>query len=986
MWLALLLGFAPVDDAPLPGLPVVHLERTAAVQGRLRSGMAWQAFAQRWGHENYVRFDERNATPRFLGLAGIDAAEADLLAADIARLGGIDPAELAAAEASAGARQGRYILRYGRSWHGAEVIGDEVLLVVTGGRIGAAWARLTPVHQPMPRAGEVVLPLARSHGVLARAERRPGRVRYLGRDGTVLLAYDPRRYDSVSVVHEEFKPGDATVQSPARGITVTDGAGLADTTATDGSHGLSGAVDIELDGPELVVLQNRLPIERAGEGDAVLGGGDDISWSAADTLHHYWQVYDWLDGLWPSHSLLSMQVEATVDLNTGSCNAYYTDGTINFYAEQDSCNATGRIASVVYHEVGHGIHHYILAGGSFAGDVSEGSADYVSATILDDPEISAGFYTDGSSIREIDTDRRYPDDITGEVHNDGLVWASFLWNLREAWSASGGITGVAETDLLFLETLEQGPELTDLMDAVLVADDDDGDWSNGTPNDCELLALLDQHGLGPGAIGVVTLEHAPLDAQASATDGYALSATTAQFFGHCTGDEAPTVSVWVAYDDEAALPTAEGGWESWTEVPLSTGDGANWSVTLARRPANSVVKYFLSITSADGSESVYSHRDVDEDAWRFWVGDRAALACDDLESASGWIHGPGIPFTGMVEGADDWAFGAATGAYMYDPTSAYSGTGLVGTALDGAYAANNAEYLMSFSTDLSGAGLMRLFSYRRWLTVEDARYDQSHIYVTRDNATYLDLWSNPATGGGSTHVLDTGWVLRDHPLQSVLGQPLPEDTAVRFVYTLETDGGLEFGGWNIDDVCLVELDDPAGHYRRADLAATKADDGTVSLTWETPWINPLWATILVRGDGTWPTGLADGVIVDLDLDPTWGEAHAVTDDLPGLDEGSTWYYTLFALGADAGDLYTEAEEGANAAIVSFVVPVDTGDTGTPPVEDTGDSGVPEVPDRWSEPDPIEVVESEASSDCGCGTSGGGWMAVAVATIGLRRRR
>ncbi|MBM4391308.1 MAG: hypothetical protein FJ090_09310 [Deltaproteobacteria bacterium] len=982
MWLALLLGFAPVDDAPPPAPPVVHLERTAAVQGRLRSGVAWQGFAQRWGHDNYVRFDERNGTPRFLGLAGIDVAMADVLASDIARLGGVDPAELEAPVVSAGTRQGREILRYARRWKGAEVLGDEVLLVVTGGRVGAAWARLTPVHQPMPRRGEVVLPLARGHGVLAREDWQPGRVRYRGRDGTVLLTYDPRRYDSVSVVHEAFKPGDATVQSPARGVTVTDGAGLTGTTATDGSHGLAGAVSIELAGPEIEVLQNRLSINRPGEGDAILEGGSDISWSAAATLHHYWQVYDWLDGLWPSHSLLSMQVTATVDLGTGSCNAYYTDGTINFYAEKDSCNATGRLASVVYHEVGHGIHHYILAGGSFAGDVSEGSADYVSATILDDPEIGAGFFTDGSSIREVDTDRRYPDDITGEVHNDGLVWASFLWNLREQWRASEGLDA---TDLLFLETLEQGPELTDLMDAVLVADDDDGDWSNGTPHDCELLALLDQHGLGPGAIGVVTLEHQPVDAQASATEGYEISVATAQFFTHCTGETSPTVSAWVAYDDESALPSSGGGWEEWTEVPLST-DGTTWRATLPRRPANSVVKYFLSIDAADGSESAYSHRDVDEDAWRFWVGDRTALACDDIESASGWIHGAGIPFSGVVEGADDWAFGAVTGAYMYDPASAYSGSGLVGTALDAAYAANNAEYLMSFATDLSGEGLMRLFSYRRWLTVEDARYDQARIYLTRDNASYTELWSNPATGGGSTHVLDTGWVLRDHPLSTALGEPRPEDTAVRFVYTLQTDAGLEFGGWNLDDVCLVELDDPAGHYRRAGLVATRNDDGTVALSWETPWINPLWATLLVRGEGAWPTSLDDGVIVDLDLDPTWGEAHAVIDDLPGLDEGTTWYYTLFALGADAGDLYTEAEEGANAAIVSFVVPADTGDTGTPPVEDTGDSGVPEVPDRWTEPEPAVEEEAEAATDCGCGAgTGAGWVAAAAAAVGLRRR-
>ena len=156
--------------------------------------------------------------------------------------------------------------------------------------------------------------------------------------------------------------------------------------------------------------------------------------------------------------------------------------------------------------------------------MSEGSADYVSATINGDPIIGLNSNERGDFVRELETDRVYPDDAIGQVHNDGRIWGSFLWNLRTQWIADHGeAAGTEMTDRLFLGALEQGPTLTDLYEAVILADDDDGDLSNGTPHACELLTLLDQHGLGPGPLGVLVLEHEPLGPQASDARSYPLS-------------------------------------------------------------------------------------------------------------------------------------------------------------------------------------------------------------------------------------------------------------------------------------------------------------------------------------------------------------------------------------------------------------------------------------------------------------------------------
>lgn len=992
--LLVLVGFTGSSEPLQSGPPTVHLARTPAAQWQLSSSARANDFRAMWGDNAYLRWDERNGTLRFVGLSGASENEAELLVADLATASGIDAGELSLAavtERPHGNGTRKY-LRYTRTWGGIPVVGDEIVLVSTYGQVGAAWVRLTPIAgQPAPAANEVVLPLSRGYGVVATEGISASRIEYRDRSGLVLSAYDPRRFGTVTVTHDEFTVGDPMVTHPARRVSITAADGTVEVAGDDGIFSLSGPVSVEFTSDQLRVRQSGNDVVRAGENEISLVGGDNVQYSAAATQHHTWEVRDWIEDRWPTHAWLAERIAADVELMTGSCNAYYTNGTINFYAANELCNSTGRIASVIYHEVGHGVHDYIRAGGTFAVDVSEGSADYISGTLLDDAEISRGFFVDGSSIREIETDKRYPEDTTGEPHNDGLIWASFLWNLRTQWADTFGFElGVELTDLLMLGALEQGPEMTDLMEAVLVADDDDGDWTNGTPNDCELLTLLDLHGLGPGAMGVVEMRHEALSAQASGTEGYLVEATLERWFETCTGTSELAVTAYTSRAEATMLPAQDGtGIEAWTKLTLSTADGAIFNGEIPRQPANSVAKYFLALSTADGTSVEFDHRGIDEDAHRFWVGDRLALWCEDFEAgAEGFVHGGGIPWEVDVLGADEWGIGPVTGVNLNDPDAAYAGTTLVGTALDADYTANNASYLRLPAVEIATPGLMRLLSYRRWLTVEDALYDQARI-VTVDDLGVLttQLWSNPVTPGGSTHLLDGDWILRDHSLSPYLDETGLAPTPLNFGYSLRSDGGLEFGGWNLDDVCVVELDDAPGHYRRTALIAAWTDTGeaqpaAVELSWNTPWIQPLATTVLVRKEGGWPETLTDGVILDLDLTPIFGEQKSVIDELPGLERGTTWYYALYSVGrAGDTDVYVAAVEGENAAIVDFPVrdtgePIDSAaprDTAAEMEDETGESG--------------EIV-NDPEDECGCSTGAGPGAVGTVlgAMLLLRKRR
>jgi len=1010
----LLLAMLPRESEQRIGPPAPHLSHRASAQWRLSARPAWRAFRQRWGGRWAVRWDERNGTPRFIHAPGPPVSAAQELADDLARLAGVDPGELRLrASRSRGDRQ---LLSWSRHWRGAEVLGDRIALLAVKGRVAGAWLQLTPVRlteQPLP--GELVLPLPTWRGEpwlgpasgvqphLVRREERGSLVSFHTRDGRLLHGYDQRRFATVTVSHEERTVGDPMVEHAARQVTVSDSQGVSETTADDGSHGLSGELEVLLDGPTLAVLEDGAEIRVAGSDDMLLEGGADLPLSAASVQHHFHVLWDWLALRWPEHRWLGSHVPADVEITRGACNAYYTSGTINFFVESEGfCNNLGQIADVIYHELGHGVHHYILATGSFAGDVSEGSADFVSATILGDPTLAPNAYPDGSAVRELETDRVYPDDANGEVHNDGLIWGSFLWNLRERWIKTyGEETGVEMTDLLFLGALEQGPTMTDLYEAVVLADDDDGDLSNGTPHGCELVGLLDQHGLGPGPIGVVLFDHEALGPQPSSAEGYEVVFDLHALTPECGDLDESSIQLWYSLEaeaipgveeepeeeprddtgepdtgerDSAPQDSAPGdtgapedpylGWEL-VEVQAS---GDSWSATIPRQPATSHLRYFMQASSADGSQTVYTHGGLEHALYEFRIGDREEVWCEGFEDdAEGWEHGAGSPWQPDQSGelTDQWELGAPGGG-SFLPDAPWQGGAIAATDLDGFYLPNNLQYLRSPPQQLADLGPMPLLSYQRWLTVEDARYDHATILIEQER-----LWRNPGTRDGIQHLLDMEWTHCDLSLEGWLER----EKESHLTWILESDGGLEYGGWALDQVCLVQLADVAGHYRVDDLQATD-DQQQVSISWTQPWMQPLGATALVRRLDDWPTGPDDGVLADLDLHPVPGQQREVLDE--DLAPGEVWHYAVFASGPQVEDWYYEAVEGENA------------DLGGVPAEELPDSGVGDsgVVDSGPGVEDQDQEQPGARGRCGCGAAGGGawgwlgWLAVLVA----RRRR
>jgi hypothetical protein len=470
----------------------------------------------------------------------------------------------------------------------------------------------------------------------------------------------------------------------------------------------------------------------------------------------------------------------------GSCNAYYSPQTedLHFFPLGGGCENTGRIADVVYHEFGHALHdHAIIAGaGAFDGALSEGVSDYLAATITNDHGMGRGFRPPGSNepLRDIDpvgSEKVWPRDATGEVHDDGEIIAGTLWDLRKAMIAALGETaGVQRADDMFYGIIQRSQGMTTSFVEALVVDDNDGDLLNGTPNMCLIYEVFNRHGLAqivPGLAGVGQ----------PVRDGFRVSVpVSGGGGGGCSIAEVQGMSI------QWKLRTGTTN----TRIDL-TRQGNTFVGTIPTQADGSVVQYKVDVAIVGGAAFSFPANAADPQ-YEFYVGPVTPIYCQSFEAnATGWTASP-------VTGPNEWQWGTPSG-FGGDPAAAFSGTKVYGLDLtnNGSYEADNESFVTTPEIDVTGFTRVRL-QYQRWLNVEDSLYDQATIA-----ADSTVVWTNRRTSGGSTQHTDSEWRFQDVDLTTQAA-----DGKVRLTFRLKSDGGLEFGGWTLDDVCIVGVGGTGG--------------------------------------------------------------------------------------------------------------------------------------------------------------------------------
>jgi MYXO-CTERM domain-containing protein len=500
----------------------------------------------------------------------------------------------------------------------------------------------------------------------------------------------------------------------------------------------------------------------------------------------------------PTLRFVDRQLEATVNI-ADTCNAFSDGVTINFFRASRQCENTGRLPDVVFHEYGHAVHlNGIIRGvGDFDGPLSEGISDYLAADITRDPGMGRGFFYNNAALRELDPpneEARWPEDISDVPHTTGLIFAQSLWDLRKSLTTKlGADAAEARVRRLWFAIIQRASDLPSSYVEALAADDDDGDLANGTPNLCEINAAFALHGLAtPTDVGPrIDVPRVLGNTVAVGVSGEA----------QCAGLAIASVELSWKIRGEAGTE----GRSTLASGPLPMGlNGEGFVGQLPAARPGQVQQYKVEIRMSNGETRAFPDNAADPFYERF-IGEVKPLYCTDFESVDpeteGWTHR--LVAGRAREGADDWQWGRPQGTPgSNDPASARSGTRVIGNDLgggnfNGTYQPGITNEMTSPRVDTTGYTNVRL-QYWRWLHVEDGSYDVASV-----RANGAQVWSNLATGA-STHHTDREWRFHDVDLSQQAASG-----AVQVSFRVQSDQGLEFGGWTVDDVCIVAYEGTA---------------------------------------------------------------------------------------------------------------------------------------------------------------------------------
>jgi hypothetical protein len=207
-------------------------------------------------------------------------------------------------------------------------------------------------------------------------------------------------------------------------------------------------------------------------------------------LHNFFETFA------PGFGFTNQMVTAQVNINN-SCNAYYLGNAIHFYQAGGGCANTGQMMDIVAHEYGHGVQEAILGGQGNEG-LGEGNGDVLAFLTSMNSVIGRGWYNcAGGGIRDCNNTLKYPGDVVGqEIHNAGRVIAGFHWDAMQDQIADYGSWGRYSTawDWHWGRVLQHPMTQPAQVLATFIANDDDGNLSNGTPQFSSYCMAATRHG------------------------------------------------------------------------------------------------------------------------------------------------------------------------------------------------------------------------------------------------------------------------------------------------------------------------------------------------------------------------------------------------------------------------------------------------------------------------------------------------------------
>ncbi len=208
---------------------------------------------------------------------------------------------------------------------------------------------------------------------------------------------------------------------------------------------------------------------------------------------YYWasSAHNYVKNIDPAFTGIDSILTANVNQSPW-CNAMANNSSINFYRAASGCINLGEIADVIIHEYGHVVTYRQYNSTSIPPtSLHEGFSDYFANTITDQPLIGLGYSGPGTYFRNSDNELYWPDnDCGGEGHCLGEYLAGALWDLRQALGSE------TSDHLWWFARYGKPTTFPDFATEVCIADDDNDNLDDGTPNYLQIWTAFEEiHGI-----------------------------------------------------------------------------------------------------------------------------------------------------------------------------------------------------------------------------------------------------------------------------------------------------------------------------------------------------------------------------------------------------------------------------------------------------------------------------------------------------------
>ncbi|MBL8764215.1 MAG: hypothetical protein JNM07_08090 [Phycisphaerae bacterium] len=469
----------------------------------------------------------------------------------------------------------------------------------------------------------------------------------------------------------------------------------------------------------------------------------------------------------PTFPTIPAQAEFRVNVMvSGTCNAFYDGGSINFYPAGGGCPDTA-YGDVVHHEYGH---HIVAVAGSGQGMYGEGFGDLMGVIISDDPILGYGFTGDcNSGIRSAVNNKMYP--CNGEIHDCGQLITGCFWDTRNAMVAAS-VSGYLDilSDLACNSVLlHTGTEITPQITIdVMTLDDTDTDITNGTPNYAYIQQGFSLHNMPGPALNLINYNFP--NGRPALIDPAGGPAFVVQILP--VNNTVITPGSTKLFAD----PENDGSFAAYALNPIGVN---TYEAVFPASTCGTPVRYYIS-AQANGVTFVTSPDGAPLAAYTATAASTLTVAfTDNFETDTGWTR----TNTNMF-GVGSWARAVPVNADAGDPEGDFDGSGRC-YVTDNTANRDVAGTVTLTTPTINATGGEFTVSYARWFSNNNGGNPNQDIMTVAASNNNGSSWVTLETVGPAGPDAGGGWRFKSFKISDFL----PPTATMKFRFTASDLGG-----------------------------------------------------------------------------------------------------------------------------------------------------------------------------------------------------